>query len=215
LNNNAIVQVNGGTLKFNVAAPATASVGSGVTVSVASGATLQLAGTSSALSIGGNYADIANSSQAAGGGLAVTGTGQQVGAITGTGSTVVSAGSDLTASRIIQGALVISGSAGNVGTATIRSSSATGGPLAGAEGPDTSTAAASTQWLTDALATISADSASQSTTSTFSMPPPDVGTAGSGSQPLGSTGVPEPSTIGLALVAAAVWAVLRHRRSRR
>ncbi len=119
LNSNSTVQVNGGTLKFNVAAPATASVGSGVTVSVASGATLQLAGSSSALA-GGSFAAIANSSQAAGGGLAVTGTGQQVGAITGTGTTVVSAGSDLTTSSIIQGALVIAGTAGNPATLTIR-----------------------------------------------------------------------------------------------
>jgi autotransporter-associated beta strand protein len=206
---NAAIQVNGGTLKFNLAAPATASVGSGVTVSVASGATLQLAGNSPALSGGGNYADIANESQAAGGGLAITGSGQQIGAITGAGSTIVSGDGDLTASSIIQGALVIAGSdGGSFGSVTIRDSSATGGTLASSAGHDTSTAAASTQWLADALASMPASASS------LSMPPQDFGAVGFGSQPSGSSGVPEPSTIGLVLIAAASWAAICLRRSR-
>ncbi len=211
LNSSASVQVNGGTLKFNVAAPSTASIGTGVTVSVASGATLQLAGSSSALS-GGNYAAIANASQTAGGGLAVTGTGQQVGAITGTGTTVVNSGSDLTAASIIQGALVIGGSAGSPATVTIRASSATGGPLQNVGGTDTSTAAASTQWLTDALAAMAADSSGQSTASLSPLPPLDAGTLGSNSDSLSGAGVPEPSTIGLILTAITAGALIALRR---
>ena len=213
LGNNAAVQVNGGTLKFSVASPATSSVGSGVSVSVASGATLQLAGTSSSLS-GANYANIANSSQAAGGGLTVTGTGQQVGAITGTGNTNISDGSDLTASSIIQNALVIGGTAGSPGTLTIRSSDSTGANSLTSGGPDTSTAAASTQWLTDALAAMADGSSSQSATAIPLAVPQDSGSLSSTSQSASGNGVPEPSTVGLLLIAAAAWAVSRIRRSR-
>jgi autotransporter-associated beta strand protein len=212
LGNNAAVQVNGGTLKFSVASPATSSVGSGVSVSVAAGATLQLAGTSSSLS-GANYANIANSSQAAGGGLVVTGTGQQVGAITGTGNTNISAGSDLTVSSIIQNALIIGGTAGSPATLTIRSSSSTGATLP-SNGPDTSTAAASTQWLTDALAAMAAGSSPQSAVAIPSSIPQDSGSLSSSSESAGGNGVPEPSTVGLLLIAAGAWAVSRIRRSR-
>jgi autotransporter-associated beta strand protein len=109
-------------VKFNSTANATA-VASGASVTVASGATLELAGSASALSDGvsGN-ANVVNNSQAAGGGLLATGANQKVGFISGTGNTLVDAGSDLTAGGVIQNSLVIGGTAGNPATLTIRAS---------------------------------------------------------------------------------------------
>ena len=79
-----------------------------------------LAGTTSSLSNPTAAADrvhvINNSTQAGGGGLKVTGTNQQTGAIDGTGDTVVSAGASLTANHIVQSSLVIGGSAGTPAT---------------------------------------------------------------------------------------------------
>ena len=93
------INQNSGTLRVsNTSGPAT--VGAGVTINVASAASMTIAGTVSALSGNGanaatpaNRANIHNSSTVAGGGgLNVTGTNQQVGAITGAGDTVVAAG---------------------------------------------------------------------------------------------------------------------------
>jgi fibronectin-binding autotransporter adhesin len=134
LNNNSSLQANGGTLRFNVNSGA-ATVGSGVTAMVASGATLELAGSVSALSSGSNRVNIINNSQQVSGGmLLVSGTNQHVGAIDGTGDTVVNAGSDLTANHIIQNTLVIGGAAGNPGLVTIDASDASGNPLGQSSG---------------------------------------------------------------------------------
>ena len=114
------------TLRFKPTS-GSASVGTGVTATVASGATLELAGTVSALSSGPNRVNIANNSSSAG--ILVTGTNQQVGSISGSGTTQVNAGSDLTANQIIQSALVIGGTAGNNGVVTIDASDASGKPL--------------------------------------------------------------------------------------
>ncbi len=109
LANNSTILVNAGALR--IAPTSAATVGTGVTATVASGATLELAGSASALSAGANRAAITNNSQqSSGGSLLVSGTNQQVGAITGTGDTVVNGGADLTANSIVQNALVIGGS---------------------------------------------------------------------------------------------------------
>src|SRR5207245_976053 len=71
-----------------------------------------------------------NSKQSSGGSLSVTGTNQQVGAISGTGDTVVSTGANLTANSIVQNALVIGGDATHVTTVTIAASDASGNPVA-------------------------------------------------------------------------------------
>ena len=70
--NNAMVNVSGGTLRYNTTANAT-SVGSGVTVHVASGAELELANSGAALSDGTHVANVSNDSQVAGGGLLISG----------------------------------------------------------------------------------------------------------------------------------------------
>src|SRR5205807_8665063 len=101
------VTVSAGTLRFALAG-GSPTIGAGVQVAVSGTATLELAGSASALSSGANRANILNNSTAAAG-LLITGTNQIVGAIDGSGTTQVNAGSDLTANHIIQGALVIGG----------------------------------------------------------------------------------------------------------
>lgn len=120
-----------GTLRLNPTS-GSATVTSGVTVSVADSATLELAGSISALSSGGapvNRAAIVNNSSASPGVL-VTGTSQIVGPIDGSGSVEVRAGSDLTATHIVQSALVIGGAPGSPATVTIAASDSLGNPLA-------------------------------------------------------------------------------------
>src|SRR5262249_39329284 len=116
--NNAAVNVNGGTLRFNATANA-ASVGSVVTVHVASGAQLELANSGAALSDGTHVANVTNDSQLAGGGLLVSGTNQRVGRVQGAGNLVVAAGANLTANSIVQNALNIAGSNTSHGLVTI------------------------------------------------------------------------------------------------
>jgi fibronectin-binding autotransporter adhesin len=123
-------------VKFNASTNAAAVI-SGSSITVASGATLELAGMASALSDGTHNVNVVNNSNATGGGLLSTGTNQNIGFVSGTGDTAVAAGSDLTASGIIQNSLVIGGSAGNLGHVTIRASSNNmimAGDLAGAAG---------------------------------------------------------------------------------
>lgn len=133
LGNSDSIAVTGGTLKFNVTGSG-GSVGTGSVATVASGATLELAGSVSALSSTGSAANrvdiVNNSKQASGGSLRVSGTNQQVGAITGTGDTVVNANSNLTANSIVQNALAIGGDANHtLGSVTIAASDSSGNPL--------------------------------------------------------------------------------------
>ncbi len=129
------IKVNVGTVRFNnTSGPAT--VGALVTATVNSGATLELAGNVSDLSSpspASARVNVANNSkQTSGGSLLVTGTNQQVGAITGTGDTVVTANSSLTANSIVQNALVIGGDMTHTsGVVTIAASDASGNPLGG------------------------------------------------------------------------------------
>lgn len=137
LNNASTLSVTTGTLRFKVVS-GSPTIGTGVGATVSSGATLELAGTVSALANGSHRVDIVNESAAPG--ILVSGTHQQVGNIDGLGVTKVNAGSDLTANRIVQGALVIGGTATSAGFVTIAASDASGNPLAqsfvGSNGPD-------------------------------------------------------------------------------
>jgi len=63
-------------------------------------------------------------------GVLITGTSQIVGTIDGSGSVEVGSGSDLTATHIVQNALVIGGTADSPATVTISASDALGNPLA-------------------------------------------------------------------------------------
>jgi autotransporter-associated beta strand protein len=127
--NNTTLQANGGTLRFKVTT-GSPTVGTGVTATVASGATLELAGSVAALAAGANRVAITNNSTTPAG-LLVSGTGQVVGNIGGTGNTQVNAGSSVTANHIIQNALVIGGTSTSHGTVTIDASDSSGNPLIG------------------------------------------------------------------------------------
>jgi fibronectin-binding autotransporter adhesin len=124
--------ISAGTLKFNITAGAP-SIASGVTATVAGGGTLELAGTVSVLgAAGGNRVHVVNNSSGASGaaaGLVVSGMHQVVGAIDGSGTTQVNAGSDLTADHIIQSALIIGGTSGSHDLVTIDASDSGGNPL--------------------------------------------------------------------------------------
>jgi fibronectin-binding autotransporter adhesin len=134
LNDNSHLNLTGGTLRFS-AKQGTATIGTGVTVTIATGAILELAGEVAALSSGSNRVNIINNSQQAFGGmLLVSGTNQQVGAIDGTGDTVVNDGSDLTANHIIQNALIIGGTSGSHAVVTIDASDAAGNPVGQSSG---------------------------------------------------------------------------------
>ncbi len=126
---NSAVQVNGGTLRLKVTS-GSPTVGSGATATIAAGGTLELAGSVPALAAGGNRVNITNNSQAAAGGLLISGSNQQVGTIDGLGNTVVAADASLTANHIIQNALVIGGSSGHPATMTIAASDSSGNSLA-------------------------------------------------------------------------------------
>jgi hypothetical protein len=104
------------------------TIGAGVNVAVNGFGALELAGSNSALVAGANRANIANSSSAAVG-IIVSGTNQAVGNIDGSGTTQVNAGSDLTASHIVQSALAIGGASSSHGFVTIDASDSSGNPL--------------------------------------------------------------------------------------
>lgn len=187
LGNGSSIAVNGGTLKFNVTT-SPANIGTSVTATVAAGATLELAGSVSALSSTSSPSarvNVANYSTVTGGGLLVTGTNQQVGAITGAGSLTLVAGSSLTANSIIQSAIIIGGSPGNIARLTIDPSNSSGTSLSSSSaGSATDGFGQSNSFLAQpALASPTIESSSAAGT---------IGSNGS---------VPEPSSWGLALAA--------------
>jgi fibronectin-binding autotransporter adhesin len=192
-----------------------ATVGTGVTATVSSTATLELAGTVSALSSGANRANITNNSTAAAG-ILVSGTNQVVGAIDGSGTTQVNAGSDLTANHIIQSALVIGGTAGSHGLVTIAASDSSGNPLAESLNRDSSSAISLAP--SGLLGAGIADDGR--TIAELDMPRPDsgstlsiLGSAESKSVAVtSSTAVPEPATAVLTVIAALACGSMTKRR---
>jgi hypothetical protein len=122
-----VFNVNSGTFRFATSS-GSPTLGAGVQVNVSGTATLELAGSVSALSSGSNRVNVVNNSSAAAGVL-VSGTNQQVDGIDGSGTTQVNAGRDLTANHIIQGMLIIGGTAGSPALVTIDASDASGNPL--------------------------------------------------------------------------------------
>jgi hypothetical protein len=207
------MNVTGGTLRFALTS-GSPTIGGGVTISVNSLATLELAGSVSALAAGSNRASIINSSTAPG--ILVSGTNQVVGAIDGTGTTAVNAGSDLTANHIVQGALIIGGTSGSPALVTIAASDAAGNPLATAADLALNSSAASTlagaslfgaaavASQTSFTSGASTDFGSTSTTLTSAVPGENL------------AAVPEPATgLMLAIGGAVLSAVSIGRRQRR
>jgi hypothetical protein len=210
------IKANVGVLWFNnTSGPST--VGAGVTATVMSGATLELAGNVSDLSspspASARVNVINNSKQISGGSLLVSGTNQQVGAVAGTGDTVVNAGVSLTANSIVQDALVIGGTNGSAGLVTIAASDASGNPLSSRS--DLAVAGALAPGGNADFATSSSGSASfGSAASAFYVGPPlDAGPELGTGPALGASPVPEPSSLLLAAFAglACLLAVWRRR----
>ncbi|HEY2146697.1 MAG TPA: PEP-CTERM sorting domain-containing protein [Pirellulales bacterium] len=142
----------------------------------------------------------------------MTGTNQQVGAITGTGDTVVSAGASLTANSIVQNALVIGGTSTSPATVAIAASDASGNPLAVAS------AAASGSLIAGATSpsnfvTSSAGPAGSLASLSLGLQSSALGGPGFGA----SAAVPEPSTVVLMAIAAVagLCSALRVRNLRR
>ncbi len=117
------LEIESGLLRLNE--PATPSYAAGAAVTIGGAATLELAGPVSALT---RTVSIANNSTAAAG-ISVTGARQVAGNIDGLGATAVNSAADLIANHIIQGALLIGGTADIAATLTIAPSDALGNPL--------------------------------------------------------------------------------------
>ncbi len=207
-----------GKVQFNVSS-GSATVGAGASVTVNSGATLELAGSTPALASATNKVNVVNNSSTAG--LVVSGTNQVVGAIDGSGTTQVNAGSDLTADHIIQAALVIGGTAGSPGLVTIDASDANGNSLAmssamvvGRSTAPSGSLASSSTGSTDSTGSLDLSSGTSGVSvaggSPISTPSALGGVAGAA----GTAAVPEPSAILLVLlgVAALLAPILRRAR---
>ena len=118
--------------------------------------------TLSGIPTGGGLSHIINNSTA-GTGLNVVAA-NQVGIIEGTGNTTVGDGSSLTANSIVQGSLVIGGSAGNPATVTIAASDASGNPVSAAtSGSSAATTALATSTGSAAVQSVSGDEVQDAT----------------------------------------------------
>ncbi|HEV2972624.1 MAG TPA: autotransporter-associated beta strand repeat-containing protein [Pirellulales bacterium] len=208
----------GSYVKLNASTNA-ASVTPGSSITVASGATLELAGSASALSDGSTQhnVNVVNNSAAAGGGLRVSGTHQKVGAISGSGNTVIDAGSDLTANSVQQTSLVIGGTAGSPALVTIRASDNNGNPLADTASGGSGLALAGSIATSEPFAAgidggsklIIRGATATSASASALLPGGGVNFGGE------LTAVPEPSSILLAALAAFSFAGVGWRRNRR
>ena len=187
----ASIFVNAGGLRFTNTT-GTSTVASGSSVTVASGATLELAGNVSNLSDSGAASHrahvINNSTVASGGSLLVSGSNQQVGAIDGTGDTLVNDGASLTANHIVQNALVIGSAGASASKVTIAASDASGNPLSAPSGSG----------LTSSLGSSDPFGAGMSGSSGLSNAADSSGDSGLGAAAAGggsTASVPEPSAV--------------------
>ncbi len=210
IGNNAALNVTAGTLRLN-ATTGSALIGSGVTATVSPGATLELGGSVSALSSATSRTVISNDSQAAGGGLLVSGTNQQVGAIDGNGNTVVGDGAGLTANHIVQNALFIGGSANNLSLVTLAASDESGNSLAASAAIRSSSLLAASPPLSPSISL----SASFTTGGTGEFAPAALGSHGGTAFNSVGAAVPEPASVAmLALGAVALASNLRRKAAR-
>jgi hypothetical protein len=206
----ASIFVNAGGLRFTNTTGAS-TVASGSTVTVALGATLELAGNVSNLSDSGAASHrahvINNSTVASGGSLLVSGSNQQVGAIDGTGDTLVNDGASLTANHIVQNALVIGSAGASASKVTIAASDASGNPLSAPSGSGLTASLGSS----DPFGAGMPGSAGLSDAGGASS---DSGLASNGSAAGTTSSVPEPSAVLLALVGAVACLASLLRRGR-
>ncbi len=204
-NDNTSLSVQSGTLNYAMSSGATTSVGMNVALKVAPGATVNVVGAVNPFSDGTHKVDIANS-----GSLRVNAGSIVTGAVTGTGTTAVAAGAQLTADSIIQTALVIGGTSASHSNVTIDPSDALGNPL-GENG------ALGASGVSSGLAAELSDSSMRNgdgAIEPLQQPANDLPDSvdGSASATLSESRVPEPSSLGLAiacLIACPLF--LRHR----
>ncbi len=199
LNDNSNLNLTTGTVRFNVIG-GTPAIGTGVTAVVSIGATLELAGSVSALANGANRVNITNNSNAPG--ILVSGTNQQVGNIDGSGTTQVSADSDLTANHIIQSALVIGGTSKNPGLVTIDASDASGNPLVQSSGLALASSLSSS-------GPFGADGITSTNLSSGGLADLGVPSFGDSVGRVNPSSVPEPSTLLLTILAVLGAATIR------
>jgi hypothetical protein len=195
---NTTLSLQSGTLNYAIASGAT-TVGAHVQLAIASGARVNVSGSVDPFSDSSHRINIANDSAT---GLNINAGNVRVGTISGAGTTSVAAGSRLTADSIVQSALVIGGTSTSPSTVTIDASDSLGNPLAADSG-----LAKSRLQLVDSLSSggafgegidsanlIDAGSSSSASAATLDEQP------GRSNLGAGAVGVPEPSSILLALV---------------
>jgi hypothetical protein len=124
-NDNTTLTLQSGTLNYSIASGST-TVGANVQLAIAAGASVNVNGPVNPFADAAHPVSIANDSAT---GLNINAAGIRVGRITGSGTTAVAVGSQLTADSIIQGALVIGGTASNPAMVTIDASDSLGNPL--------------------------------------------------------------------------------------
>jgi autotransporter-associated beta strand protein len=201
--------VNHGTLRLSLTG---GGVMGGVAAMVNNDATLEVTNSTPALS----ETPVFNNSMAAAG-LLISGTCLEIKSVDGTGTMQVNAGGDVTTDHIIQGALIINGTAGNQGSVTIDASDSSGNPLAdglslaGSLRPDGPFGAGGSS---GGLIGDSTNSGSSFAPRSFS---PDIssGAALISSAAAQGNSVPEPSTIALTVLAQLIVTASVARRVRR
>ncbi|HEV3417566.1 MAG TPA: hypothetical protein VG056_12150 [Pirellulales bacterium] len=125
-NDNTTLTLQSGTLNYSIASGST-TVGANVQLAIAAGANVNVIGPVNPFADAVNRVSIANNSAT---GLNINAGGIRVGQISGGGTTSVAAGSQLTADSIVQGALMIGGTASDPAMVTIDASDPLGNPLA-------------------------------------------------------------------------------------
>lgn len=210
LGNGSSLAVTAGTMRIG-ATTGSATIGTSVTATVSPTATLELAGSVSALSAGSNRVNITNSSQAAAGGVFVSGSNQQVGGIDGGGNTVVGDGASLTANHIVQNALVIGGASSSPTVVILAASDNNGNPLANVAGDSPTSPLRASGLVTSAPVTAQTPLGTTPPESSLSAAGrlSDLSLAGA------TATVPEPATISLLAFGGAFLTVLLLRLNKR
>jgi hypothetical protein len=207
---NTTLSLQSGTLNYAIASGAT-TVGAHAQLAIAAGARVNVSGTVDPFSDSSHRVNISNDSAA---GLNINAGNVRAGTISGAGTTSVVSGSHLTADSIIQSALVIGGTSTNAATVTIDATDSLGNPLAVGSGfaksgsllANSSSSGGTFAQGMDSPNLIDAGSSSSASTASLDE---QSGRSGPG---VGAAGVPEPSSILLALAGLATCGWLTYRR---
>jgi hypothetical protein len=207
---NTTLSLQSGTLNYAIASGAT-TVGVHAQLAIAAGARVNVSGNVDPFSDSSHRVKIANDSAT---GLKINAGNVRVGTISGAGTTSVAAGSHLTADAIIQSALVIGGTSTSAATVTIDATDSLGNPLAAGSGlaENGSQLAGPSSGGTFAEGIESAKLIDAGSSTSASIASLDE-LSGRSSLGVGAAGVPEPSSILLALAGLATCGLLTYGRS--